>query len=267
MNGKLQAIKAHYSTKSVTGESFISDHMFAFQTAGTLKVVDGALTSLFKAGDFRLGIRNSLARFVKIPVNGDYGSVTLTFSREFLQEFASERQISILPVRQKKPPVLKLKDHRFYRAFISSVQLYFPFPSGDDDSLVKLKLEEILVILLKVQPELKNILFDFTEPSKIDLKAYMEQNFRYNLKISRYAYLTGRSLSAFKRDFEKTFHYSPSKWLVRKRLDEAYFMIHEKKMKPLDVFMEVGFQDLSHFSYAFKKQFGISPSHVRHKST
>ncbi|MGE7775970.1 helix-turn-helix domain-containing protein [Chitinophaga sp. NPDC101104] len=34
----------------------------------------------------------------------------------------------------------------------------------------------------------------------------------------------------------------------------------EKKRKPVDVCYEVGFENLSHFSFAFKKRFGYAPT-------
>jgi AraC-like DNA-binding protein len=40
----------------------------------------------------------------------------------------------------------------------------------------------------------------------------------------------------------------------------AYYQLTEKKKKPVEVYLEVGFEDLSHFSYAFKKQFGYTPT-------
>ncbi|RZJ80598.1 MAG: AraC family transcriptional regulator, partial [Chryseobacterium sp.] len=117
-----------------------------------------------------------------------------------------------------------------------------------------------LIVLLKVQPELKNILFNFQTPGKINLKAFMEKNFRFNLSLERFAYLTGRSISTFKRDFVKEFASTPAKWLQKKRLDEAYFLLKERDFKTTDVYAEVGFEDLSHFSFTFKKQFGVNPS-------
>ncbi|WP_420152907.1 helix-turn-helix domain-containing protein, partial [Siphonobacter sp.] len=75
-------------------------------------------------------------------------------------------------------------------------------------------------------------------------------------------YLSGRSLATFKRDFEKIFHLSPHRWLLNKRLQDAYFLIKEKGRKPSEVYLEVGFEDLSHFSFAFKKAFGQPPSLV-----
>jgi len=70
------------------------------------------------------------------------------------------------------------------------------------------------------------------------------------------------SLASFKRDFEKVFKTSPGLWLQQKRLSGAYYQIREKGRKPSDVYLDVGFENLSHFSYAFKKAFGVASSGV-----
>jgi len=118
------------------------------------------------------------------------------------------------------------------------------------------------MILLKANGELKIVLFDFSEPGKIDLEAFMNKNFHFIVELKRFAYLTGRSLATFKRDFEKTFHLSPSRWLQQRRLQEAHYLIKERDATPSDVYLNVGFEDLSHFSFAFKKQYGIAPSKI-----
>ena len=105
-------------------------------------------------------------------------------------------------------------------------------------------------------------MFDFNEPGKIDLEAFMKKNFHFNVEMKRFAYLTGRSLATFKRDFEKIFDMPPSRWLLQRRLQEAYYLIKEKGKTASDIYLDVGFEDLSHFSFAFKKIYGVAPSRL-----
>ncbi|WP_456151986.1 helix-turn-helix domain-containing protein [Arcicella aquatica] len=44
--------------------------------------------------------------------------------------------------------------------------------------------------------------------------------------------------------------------------EEAYFLIEKKNKKPSDIYLELGFEDLSHFSFAFKKLFGKAPTEL-----
>ena len=127
-----------------------------------------------------------------------------------------------------------------------------------------MKVKVLVVLLLQLHPELKNLLFDFSSPGKLDLEAFMNQNFHFNIPLERFAYLTGRSLSTFKRDFKKLYSSKPDKWLQQGHLLDAYFMIKEKGMVPIEVYTEAGFEGLSHFSYAFNKQFGTGPSKLEH---
>jgi AraC-like DNA-binding protein len=47
---------------------------------------------------------------------------------------------------------------------------------------------------------------------------------------------------------------------MQKRLEEAYFRIEKKGKRPSDIYLDLGFEDLSHFSFAFKKRFGRAPT-------
>ncbi|WP_197933121.1 helix-turn-helix domain-containing protein [Spirosoma aureum] len=87
----------------------------------------------------------------------------------------------------------------------------------------------------------------------------MDKNFMFNMTMEKFGYLTGRSLTTLKRDFKKAFNTTPQKWLTQKRLERAHYQLTRKKRKPVEVYFEVGFESLSHFSFAFKKQFGYSP--------
>jgi len=82
-----------------------------------------------------------------------------------------------------------------------------------------------------------------------------------NIPLSSFAKLAGRSLSTFKRDFTKIFETSPEKWLQQKRLEQAHYFISKREMWPSEVYLKVGFENLSYFSFAFKKN--IRPDAIR----
>jgi AraC-like DNA-binding protein len=104
---------------------------------------------------------------------------------------------------------------------------YFSQPEKLTPTLEHVKTIEAIELLLR-NPALKNFLFDFSEPHKIDLEAYMNRHFSYNVPLAQFAKLTGRSLSTFKRDFVKIFHTTPEKWLQKRRLEMAHFLFHKR---------------------------------------
>lgn len=210
--------------------------------------------------DFRFSRRNQLAKFIKQPPeNGEFKSLSIYLDQDTLKALSKELNLKTVKKSTIEEPVIVLKNHPLYKSFMDSLLVYLQLPQGKQNALMDLKVREAIQLLLKLNPETKDILFDFPEPGKIDLKASMLKNFHFNVQLKRFAYLTGRSLSTFKRDFEKIFHTTPSRWLIQKRLQEAYYQIREKGKAPSDVYIEVGFEDLTHFSFAFKKKYAATP--------
>jgi AraC-like DNA-binding protein len=130
------------------------------------------------------------------------------------------------------------------------------------EHIISLKLEEAIAVLHTINPDSDSMLSDFSEPGKINLADFMEKNYMFNMTMERFGYLSGRSLNTFKRDFKKAFHTTPQKWLTQQRLEMAHYQLTQKNRKPVEVYYETGFENLSHFSYAFKKHFGFSPTAI-----
>ncbi len=251
-----------YHSRSREGEHFISEHAFSYQIAGCLTVNDGSKEYIFREGDFRFSRRNRLAKFVKQPPEGaEFRSISIFLDQDTLRNFSMEYGYRST-ASCNSDAVIDIKPDPLYKSYMDSLMPYLQAQGPEYEALLSLKLKEAILILLKANPELKDLLFDFSEPGKIDLEAFMQQHYHFNVDLQRFAYLTGRSLATFKRDFEKIFHTSPNRWLQRKRLEQAYYLIKEKHRKPSDVYLELGFEDLSHFSFSFKKTFGVSPSVV-----
>ena len=253
-----------YFNRNREGEQFASEHVLSYQISGKLTVNNSDNEYTFEEGDFRFVRRNQLIRFVKQPPPGGmFSSLSVYLDQPILRSFSMEYGYQSEPAKRRQAEgVLHLKSGILVKSFMDSL---LPYVDGDrliNQQLQTLKLREAIMILLQSDPAMKDILFDFSEPGKIDLEAFMNKNFQFNVHLNRFAYLTGRSLATFKRDFEHIFDTSPSRWLLQRRLQEAYYLIKEKGLAPSEVYLETGFEDLSHFSHAFKKTYGVPPSRL-----
>ena len=204
--------------------------------------------------------RNFLIKTIKMPPeNGPFKSLSLHFSAEALKQYAASHHIKVTKAYEGTGMVTLTGDP-FIKGFFDSLLPYFESRRPFSDAMLEIKTNEAIELLLQHDPELQNLLFNFSEPHKIDLRDYMDRHYMFNVPLSRFARLTGRSLAAFKRDFEKIYGMAPGKWLVERRLAEALRLIRDERKKPTDVYLDVGFENLSHFSFIFKKAFGQSPA-------
>jgi AraC-like DNA-binding protein len=251
-----------YFRTSRAGEHFVADHILSYLVSGALTITDARQQYTFGEGDCMFIRRNQLASYTKQPrPNGEYKTISIYFDQATLRELgAAYGYASRHPASREG--IVRLKNHRVYKGFMDSLLPYLEADPLKDPALMALKRKEALLTLLKVNPELEDVLFDFSAPGKIDLEGFMQKNFRFKAGLSQFAYLTGRSLATFKRDFEKVFNTSPGRWLVQRRLEEAYHQIREGGKRPSEVYYELGFEDFSHFSYAFRQAFGQPPSRI-----
>ncbi|TDO24262.1 helix-turn-helix domain-containing protein [Pedobacter duraquae] len=251
-----------YYQRSREGEHFVAEHVLSYQISGFLVLSDGTRDYPSEQGSIRFVKRNQLLKFVKQPpANGEFKSLSIYLSQQILKDFSREYHIQAAH-KEYDRPISTITTSPLLKSFMDSLLLYHNADSLKNPDLIDLKIKELLILLLQADPELKNVLFDFNEPHKMDLEAFMNKNYHFNVHLERFAYLTGRSLASFKRDFEKAFGQTPGKWLQHKRLQEAYYLISSKGRTASDVYLDLGFEDLSHFSFAFKKQFGISPTKI-----
>jgi AraC-like DNA-binding protein len=257
-------ISSCYIGPAISPEQFISEHFFLYLVQGSIVGYDGHKKYTMRAGEYCIARKNRLARYSKLKDDGAFSKVVVVFDEAFLRSYQKNHKVAVGESTFKDAFVL-LKESDLVPNFINSLAPYYNGQGKIDETFSQIKREELLLILLQTNPGLADILFDFGIPEKVDLEAFMNNNYKFNVSIERFAYLTGRSLSAFKRDFKKTFGDTPNHWLIERRLREGYFLMEEKGKKPSDIYLELGFEDLSHFSFAFKKTFGITPGSLKRK--
>lgn len=248
--------------KQFTWENIYPQHIVAYIYSGELILSYGRNTLTFVAGDTVLVPRHQLSRSIKNPVEGQaFKCVSMALPEEQLREFYLTHPIleSWSENISKQRP---LKSHPLLTSFFASLLPYFEMQDELPEEIVAIKIQEVLTIIDRVDKRASAMLGTFSEIGKIDLEKYMEEHFMYNLPLERFAFLTGRSLTTFKSDFKKIYKNTPGKWLTEKRLNLAYHKLTAEKQKITDVYHSVGFENLSHFSFAFKKAFGYSPSNI-----
>lgn len=248
--------------KVFTWENMYPQHIIAYMYSGELELTYGKHSLTFVAGDTMLVPKNQLSRSIKKPLNGEpFRCVSMALSDEQLRKFYLNHAILETwseDISKQRP----LNPHPLLEGFFSTLLPYFDMQDELPKALVAIKTQEILTIIDSVDKRASSILGTFSDIGKIDLEKYMEEHYMYNLPLEKFAFLTGRSLTTFKSDFKKIFKNTPGKWLTEKRLNLAHHKLNTEKQRATDVYLSVGFENLSHFSFAFKKAFGYSPSHL-----
>lgn len=92
---------------------------------------------------------------------------------------------------------------------------------------------------------------------------YVELNYPSSMSISQMADLAGFSESHFMKYFKNTMGVSFTAYLNSYRLTMAARLLLQSDDTILSIASEVGFDNLSYFNRAFKKQYGITPSAYR----
>jgi AraC-like DNA-binding protein len=248
-----------YDDKPFKTEVLFDQHMLVWFISGETKIIQGELSYIFGPGDIFLIPRNQLATVINYPKDGlPHKTVVMHLSASRLRAFYASLDIKPKPAVSCK--IRCFNNHPLLRSCLASLIPYFELQGPFPENIASIKINEAISILREIDTDIDHLLANFEEPGKIDLVTFMEKNYMFNMPLAKFGYLTGRSLSTFNRDFKKHFNTTPQKWLTQKRLELAHYEIGEKGRKPVDVYLEVGFEDLSHFSYAFKKQFGYSPT-------
>lgn len=191
----------------------------------------------------------------------DFRSIIFYLFPDFVEEFLKQTSAYSNQSTLSGKSVIRLGEQHYFKAFCDSLLPMFDNPRPDTIAL-KLKTFEALHLLFQHNKDFVGFLSDNVKPLKIDLFEFMIHNVLSGYSVEELARLTGRSLSAFKRDFKAVFDTTPHQWLLHQKIEYAEKLLREEKMKSSDIYFLLGFNELSHFSAAFKKKKGISPTQI-----
>jgi len=254
-----------YAKDGTNCVNMVRDHTLTYVYSGELEIDNNGKKHILGKNQCVFIKRDHRVQMIK-KAKGDepYWGISLVYYRNYLRDFYHKLDKSEIP--EKPSP----KDLNFVKmdarpdiiSLFESLQPYLGSDIEPSPQVIDLKRMEGIYALLHANEAFFPALFDFTEPWKIDLIQFMSENYMCDLSLEEFASFTGRSLATFKRDFSKISDLTPQKWIIRRRLEAAYDIIQNKKKKPSDVYLEVGFKDITHFYHAFRKHYGFAPGSI-----
>lgn len=240
-----------------TGSMFIEDHLIVV-------VLDGTYT--IKHNGQKYSLKKNEMVLLKKAITVDYeksGDFMLFFLKEsFLKEFIQGIKVYEKPKDELVPVSVISADKRLI-GFIESLKPLMKDKSSIDENLVKLKMFELLYDLGNINRNLLHQLLQLNRNKRQNLEYVLENNYMNPVSLEDLAYLSGRSLSGFKRDFNSQYKITPSQWIRERRLTRALELLTTTGMSVTDICFAAGFENVSHFSRLFKEHYGHTPSSYR----
>ncbi len=240
----------------------LSMNMFSFLQVGK-KQVHFADTSVAVNKDQSLLLKKGNWLWTELlDKEAIYYCKLLFFSEEKLLEFLKKHTKNTL-LNKDEIAYFVIENDTYISSYLNSLSTLSNAPSSFSENLLSIKFEEIMLYLLNKYGENFEIYLQSLISKEVSpFKKTVESNVYSNLKLGEIAFLCNMSLSTFKRHFTSEYNEAPGKWLQDKRLQKAMELLQEGSLKPSDIYLDIGYNNLSNFSTAFKNKFGKSPKDI-----
>lgn len=196
-----------------------------------------------------------------IPEDNAFETVLFFIHDQLIDDFLS--QLNWTPRRDatSKKSYLHLEAFELLPSYTKSLRQLYAKRSFKSEAILKLKLLELLHLFAQSESGMDFVKFlvDTRTGQFRNLQKFMESNFDKPLKVEDYAYMTGRSLSSFRRDFRQHFDNTPQQWLKEKRMEKALQLLTKATENVTQIAYEVGYENISHFIKEFKKKYHLTP--------
>lgn len=206
----------------------------------------------------------SVSSVIAMPQNTFFRSITISASRNYLQQRFGDLQHSVIS------NLLTSKETFAYETGISpamvttaSEMIHQSVPESLDNYYHKLKCEELLchIFALLLQREetpasgihIKDI------KAIYNIKFYLQSNLDKAPDIASLAKEAGMSEPKLRKIFKQTFGKGVFEYYQYRRMQEAARLLKENHFSVSEVGYQLGFTNLSHFSRVFEQHIGLKP--------
>lgn len=196
--------------------------------------------------------------------NKVYRSLLLFFSDDILIAFIKKHDVLLNKAPLPQSAYTFIYDG-YTTQFVKSLLEVYKLPQPIQRKLIETKLEEILLFLVASHGvDFLHSILNKNNQNK-SFTTVVEHNILNKLSLKELAFLSNMSVSSFKRMFEKHYGISPIKWFQDKRLDHATYLLKQEQKRASEIYLEIGYENLSSFIQAYKAKFGVTPK--QHQST
>lgn len=248
-------------TEQIEQEAYVANHVVSLVLSGrqVIRTYEDEVVTV-RAGE-ALFLPRGVYYITDLLADGDqpFSSLLLYFDDDTIHRFLSDVPVAEVD-RDDAPEFLRFPASPTLQAFTAGT-LSIAADSIVSKPLLRLKTQELLHHLhgLTGSEAFARFLFRLTLPKRRNLRQFMERNYGKPLGVEDYAYLTGRSVSSFRRDFRDYFGTTPNKWLRSRRLEEAVALLNAREMSVSELSYTVGYENVSYFIREFRKVTGLSP--------
>lgn len=254
-----------YATVLSTGQGarhMSGDFLFTYAAEGSCRISADGQEYTVASGE---GVLFAPSRRIVLENRGKdvFSAIHIQLSEYAIEDYLFHNPAPCHTEDNDMRPVHLFKPHILLHCLSDGIQAAIAQGYKANQVLTFLKIQECIQILVNLRPPLHRWFSLMCHARKIDLRLFMEQNYVRNIPLEHFAQACGRSLSTFRREFLATFGMQPGKWLLARRLDEAYRRIATLGERPSEFLGELGFESFSHFTRTFKERFGKLPSQIR----
>lgn len=253
-----------HSMKGV-GNMFLEEHLLLFVLEGRITLYYGKQTYTVRKNEMILLKKATSLRYEKegAPENDNiYESLMFCLKDDLIKDFLTQSNVKVPLLEEEiKTAVYPMND--CLMAFANSLYPYFNNASTVNSGLLRLKIMELLYDVSESSKNMFRQILQLRRPVRADIRQVVEQYYATPVTLPELAFLSGRSLSSFKRDFQQTYNEPPAQWIRIKRLERAKEMLQQTALPVGEICFSMGFENVSHFSRIFKNHYGFPPTQFR----
>lgn len=237
-------------------------HMIQLMINGCQTIVRAGGCVTVKGGELLLISNGHCLISEGIPDDAPFKSLVIYFSANLLDEFLSKynKLITDRNTKKERQVFLRYSQDTFIRNFVLSLEIMLLHAESFNEEMKKLKLEELLLYLLILDPEkLLSLQETSWDNDGVMIRKAAEISVDSLVTVDELAFLCDCSRSTFKRKFAKVYGTAPQKWLLEEKMKLAGDLLSRAGQRPGKVYQRVGYENHSSFTYAFRHYYGMTP--------